>query len=109
MSSFAENLKTLSPVERIERLELYRAGTRFEAAIENQPGSSGSVTIYYHLAQKYGVIDGHAAREGLDLYAEHVAEAQREPGRHPNVDRLLRMVANGVPESYAVHPIFHPI
>lgn len=94
--AFADNLATLPKVDRIKKLQLY-GGERSElvAEIENKPGQAGSVAIYYHLAVKYGAVSPKAAREGLELYAEHADDARREPGRHPNIDRLLRVIESG--------------
>ncbi|MCX7174019.1 MAG: DUF2322 family protein [Proteobacteria bacterium] len=61
------------------------------ASIENKPGQLGSLAIYNHLAQLFGVITADAARKGLDLYAEHVEDARANPGKHPNIDRLLQL------------------
>jgi len=46
-----------------------------------------------------------AAKQGLELYAEHTADAKAFPGKHPNIDRLLTMLANGEPLSLRVELI----
>ena len=52
------------------------------------------MAIYSHLAQKYGgSLSPAAAQEGLDLYAEVVADARAHPGSHPNIDILLDVLA----------------
>jgi hypothetical protein len=28
-------------------------------------------------------------KKGLELFAEHVADAEANPGKHPNIDRLF--------------------
>ena len=33
-----------------------------------------------------------AAQKGLDLFSEHTAEAKKNPGSHPNIDRLINIV-----------------
>ena len=65
------------------------------ATIENKPGQTGSLSVYNHLGQIYGAITVDAAKKGLELYAEHIADAQAHPGKHPNIDRLLALVAGG--------------
>lgn len=94
--TFAENIARLPKVDHIKKLVLY-GGPRSEfiGEIENRPGQGGSVAIYYHLAIKYGAISPKAAREGLELYAEHAEDARQGAGRHPNIDRLLRIIAEG--------------
>ena len=64
-------------------------------AIENQPGSAGSVRVYAYLATKWGGINPQAAEEGLAIYAEHTEDARANPGKHPNIDRLLKCLAEG--------------
>lgn len=94
--SFAENLQGLPDAGHLAVVEL--AGPDGEAAIiENIPGSQGSVRVYAALLERHGAIDRAAAEAGLDLYAEHVADARAHPGKHPNIDRLLAIVADGRP------------
>ena len=93
--AFAENLAALPPINHLARLELAGADGRRET-IENRPGSQGSLRIYAHLLDKYGKLDGDAAREGLALFAEHAEDARMHPGKHPNIDRLLAIV-DGAP------------
>jgi hypothetical protein len=95
MMSFAENLKTLPRVSHIAALELLDAAGNVVATIENKPGQSGSLSVYNHLGQIYGAITAEAAKKGLELYAEHTADAQAHPGKHPNIDRLIDLIARG--------------
>jgi hypothetical protein len=91
---FQDNLAALPPADHLARVELFGPDGVLAGVIENRPGSQGSVRIYQHLASKYGEINTEAAAEGLALYAEHGEEARLNPGRHPNIDRLLRVLAN---------------
>jgi len=88
--SFADNLAELPAVDNLARIELVDGDT-VVAVIENRPGSAGSVRIYAWLAQRFGCIDRDAAVEGLRLYAEHADDASQNPGKHPNIDRLLAL------------------
>lgn len=96
-SSFADNLAALPPADGIARLELRDGAGNLVGTIENQPGKTGSLRVYRHLAQQHAVIDAAAAREGLALFAEHVAEARHSPGAHPNIDRLMTIAEGGAP------------
>lgn len=98
--SFAENLAELEPVSHCARLELFDTGGNVVGAIENKPGSQGSLKVYCHLAKKWGAINAAAAGEGLELYAEHTVDARNHPGKHPNIDRLFEIIASG--RSYSV-------
>lgn len=88
---FADNLKKIPPVSHVEKIEVMRSDGSVEAVIENQPGQAGSLAVYHYLAQKYGVLNPDAAREGLELYAEHYEDAKINRGKHPNIDRLIRI------------------
>lgn len=93
--AFADNLKTLPKVSHLAALNLLDGDGNLIATIENKPGQTGSLTVYNHLAQLYGLVDAEAAKKGLELYAEHTDDAQKHPGKHPNIDRLLTLVAEG--------------
>ena len=90
---FQENLAGLASADHLERIEL-DGDKDLAGAIENKPGSQGSLRVYLHLAVKYGRIDAAAAREGLALYGEHADDARDHPGKHPNIDRLLGVLAD---------------
>jgi hypothetical protein len=94
--SFADNLAALPAVDNLSRIELVD-GDVVVASIENRPGSAGSVRLYAWLAQRFGRIDRDAAVEGLRLYAEHGEDARQYPGKHPNIDRLFAIAAEGAP------------
>ena len=87
--SFADNLKTLPGVSHLAALNLIDAAGAVVGTIENKAGQAGSLAVYNHLAQLYGAITPEAARKGIELYAEHVEDARLNPGRHPNIDRLI--------------------
>jgi hypothetical protein len=94
--SFADNLELLPDTAHLRTIELAGPdGTM--SVIENRPGSQGSVRLYAWLLAKYGELDRMAAAEGLELYAEHVADARAHPGKHVNIDRLLEIVVDGRP------------
>jgi hypothetical protein len=89
--AFADNLKQLPRISHLSAIQLLDAGSTVVATIENKPGQAGSLAIYNHLGQIYGAITAEAARKGLDLYAEHTDDARQNPGKHPNIDRLLAL------------------
>lgn len=93
--SFAENLKQLPKVSHLAALQLVDADGNSVAIIENKSGQTGSLAVYNHLAQLYGSITVDAAKKGLELYAEHTVDALAHPGKHPNIDRLVTLVAEG--------------
>ena len=91
--AFADNLKALPAVAHLAALELLDDSGTVVARIENKPGQAGSLAVYAALADKHGAINPAAAQEGLDLYAEHTTDAQANPGKHPNIDRLIEVVS----------------
>lgn len=93
--AFADNLKALSNVAHLAALDLLDATGAVVARIENKPGQAGSLAVYAALAAKHGAINAAAAQEGLQIYAEHTADARAHPGKHPNIDRLIELVDNG--------------
>lgn len=94
MSRFADNLAGLPIVDGLVAMELAGPDGQI-VVIENQPGSQGSLRIYAHLVDKFGAIGPDAAKVGLTLYGEHTADASAHPGKHPNIDRLFSIVADG--------------
>ncbi len=103
--TFSENLKQLPKVSHLAALQLLDAADgSLVATIENKPGQVGSLIIYNHLGQLFGAITADAAKKGLELYAEHVEEARASPGKHPNIDRLLQLLA--APRTLRVKQLF---
>lgn len=93
--AFADNLKKLPAVTHLSALQLRDPAGQLVATIENKPGKAGSLAVYAALAAKHGRIDVAAAQEGLEIFAEHTVDARAHPGHHPNIDRLLEVIASG--------------
>ena len=93
--TFADNLKQLPPIHHLAELQLLDSAGVVVASIENKPGKAGSLAVYAALAAKHGQINVAAAEEGLEMFAEHTADARAHPGNHPNIDRLLAVIASG--------------
>lgn len=102
--NFAARLKLLPSVAHLTALELLDTQGQVLATIENKPGQGGSLAVYHALGALYGgQITPAAATLGLEWYAEHTADAQTHPGKHPNIDRLL-LWAQGT-TTYRARPI----
>ncbi len=93
--AFADNLKSLPRISHIAAIQLLDEDGLVSGTIENKPGQTGSLAIYNHLGQVFGAINIEAARKGLELFSEHANDARQNPGKHPNIDRLLAVVAEG--------------
>ena len=100
--TFAENLKKLPGISHLAAVNLLDKREIVVASIENKPGSQGSLAVYNHLAQTYGSINAEAARKGLEIFAEHTDDARTNPGKHPNIDRLLA-IEQGAPALRVKH------
>jgi len=96
-ATFKDNLQRLPSIDGVRRIDLVDADGTVVASIENQPGKQGSVAVYQYLKQAFGALDATAAEHGLAVFAEHTADARDRPGAHPNIDRLLAIVAGGAP------------
>ncbi len=94
-ATFKDNLQQLPPAHGVERIDLIDEAGAIVASIENQPGKQGSLAVYLYLQQVFGILDARSAEHGLAVFAEHTADARSRPGAHPNVDRLLGIVAGG--------------
>jgi len=90
--AFADQLKQLPPVSHLSALELMEAQGAVVARIENKPGQAGSLAVYAALAAKHGSINPQAAQEALAIYDEHTVDAKANPGKHPNIDRLIDLI-----------------
>ncbi len=97
MQKFSDVLLTLDDASHVQRIELFNPDGSAAGIIDNKPGSQGSIKVFYHLYRMYGEISLDAAVEGLSLYAEHTADAENCPGKHPNVDRLLNILEDEQP------------
>lgn len=91
--SFSEVLASLPTIDDIEAIELYE-GKKLFARIDNKPGSAGSVKVYHALFEEFGVINTDAANKGIEMYCQHTEDARNNPGKHPNIDRLLDVIDN---------------
>lgn len=100
--SFADNLKKLPGISHLAAINLLDAEGNVLASIENKAGSQGSLTVYNHLAQTYGSINVEAAKKGLEIFAEHTEDERANPGKHPNIARLLQ-IESGQPALRVKH------
>ncbi|AWI76975.1 hypothetical protein CEW83_18500 [Parazoarcus communis] len=102
--AFADNLKQLPKVSHLAAINLIDAADAVVGTIENKPGQGGSLAVYNHLAQIHGAISPEAAAKGLELYAEHTEDARQNPGKHPNIDRLIGLIERA--ETLRVKQVF---
>ena len=92
MKNFNDTLATFENINNINEIKLFNANGYEIGNILNIPGSQGSIKLYNHLFLIFGELNTNAAIKGLGLYCEHVEDAKNNPGKHPNIDRLLDIV-----------------
>ena len=89
---FKDVLNTLPDIDHVIKIKLYDTNGNFVDDIENLQGTQGSLKVYFYLYKNFKEINLAAAQRGLDLFSEHTAEAKKNPGSHPNIDRLINIV-----------------
>ncbi len=90
--NFQENLATLPAIDHLSGLNVCGENGEILHHIPAAPGKLGSLKLYHALSQEScGILNPETAERGLALFAEHVADAEANPGKHPNIDLLLRV------------------
>ena len=101
--NFKDILETLPNIEHLTGLDVLNG----EAVIHNipaAPGKLGSLRLYHALAEKFnGKLDRTSAQQGIEWFAEHVEDAKQNPGKHPNIDLLFKVVAEEL--NYSLIPL----
>lgn len=88
---FSDILASLPAIDHLRALDVVDAAGATVHSIPNAPGKAGSLRLYNALAENFGGALSHeAVEQGLQWFAEHVADAQARPGAHPNIDLLLQ-------------------
>nr|WP_277614401.1 DUF2322 family protein [Kaistia nematophila] len=90
-------MRLLPSIDGLARIDLVDPSGAVVATIENQPGKQGSLAVYQYLQQSFGALHAEAAAHGLEVFAEHTADARSRPGAHPNIDRLLEILGGAAP------------
>lgn len=93
---FKENLEQFPAIDALAKIEFIQDG-KIVGQLLNIDGQKGSMALYFYLFKTMGILDSAAAKRGLELFAEHTADAKANPGKHPNIDRLLVVEANNEP------------
>ncbi len=90
--SFQDNLAAMPAIDHLSGLNVCAADGSVLHHIPAAPGKLGSLKLYHALAVEFGgTLNAEAAARGLALFAEHVADAEANPSKHPNIDLLLQV------------------
>lgn len=100
---FKTNLESLPTIEHLSGLNVLD-GANVIHHIPAAPGKLGSLRVYNALAQQFdGKLDRTSAQKGLEIFAEHTADAQQNPAKHPNIDLLFKVINENL--SYQLEPV----
>ena len=101
--NFKDILETLPTIDHLTGLDVLNG----EAVIHHipaAPGKLGSLRLYNALAEKFnGKLDRTSAQQGIEWFAEHVEDAKQNPGKHPNIDLLFKVIEEEL--SYSLMPL----
>ena len=101
--NFQDILETLPSIEHLTGLDVLNGETVIHH-IPAAPGKFGSLRLYNALAEKFnGKLDRTSAQQGIEWFAEHVEDAKQNPGKHPNIDLLFKVVAEEL--NYSLIPL----
>lgn len=101
--NFKDILETLPSIDHLTGLDVLNDETVIHH-IPAAPGKLGSLRLYNALAEKFnGKLDRTSAQQGIEWFAEHVEDAKQNPGKHPNIDLLFKVVAEEL--NYSLIPL----
>ena len=101
--NFKDILETLPSIEHLTGLDVLKGETVIHH-IPAAPGKLGSLRLYNALAEKFnGKLDRTSAQQGIEWFAEYVEDAKQNPGKHPNIDLLFKVVEEEL--SYSLMPL----
>ena len=90
--SFQANLAQMPSIDHLSGLNVCDAAGNVVHHIPAAEGKLGSLKLYHALAQEFGnTLNRYAAEQGLAWFAEIVDDAKAHPGKHPNIDLLLKV------------------
>lgn len=91
---FKDFLATFPAIEHLAGLNVVNQAGEVVHTIPAIEGKLGSLKLYNALAEKFGgKLNAESAAQGVIWFAEHVEDAKVNPGKHPNIDLLLNVIA----------------
>ncbi len=105
MSKFQENLKNLAPSDQLVLARVFDQQGQLLSVIPNLPGKQGALQVFNHVASEHGELGEEQAKEAIQLFGEHVADARQNPEKHPNLDLLLNLGASKLQIQRVTTPI----
>lgn len=101
---FKDYLATFPSIDHLSGLDILNEKGDIIHHIPAVEGKLGSLKLYYALSMKFNhQLNTTSAEQGLIWFAEHVEDAKKNVGHHPNIDLLLDVVSNNL--SFVLKPI----
>lgn len=95
--AFQDNLAQMPDIAHLSGLNVLDSDGNPVHHIPAAPGKLGSLKLYNALAEQFGSkLNAETAKQGLAWFAEHLADAEAHPGKHPNIDLLLKVKNEGL-------------
>ena len=102
--SFQENLAQMPGIDHLSGLNVCDAAGNVVHHIPAAEGKLGSLKVYNALAAEFnGELNRYAAEQGLIWFNEHVLDAQKHAGKHPNIDLLFKVQDENL--TYTLQPL----
>lgn len=90
---FKDYLATFSSIEHLAGLNVLNAEGDVVHTIPAIEGKLGSLKLYFALAEQFSYrLNAQSAEQGVIWFAEHVEDAKLNPGKHPNIDLLFKVI-----------------
>ena len=90
MKNFSENLVSIPKCKFTVLVRVYNEKKDLLSIIPNIHGKQGSVQIFEHISDAKGYINFEAAKWGISLYGENLEDAKKNPGKHKNLELLIK-------------------
>lgn len=102
--SFQANLAQMPSIDHLNGLNVCDAAGNVVHHIPAVEGKLGSLKLYNALAAEFnGELNRYAAEQGLIWFDEHVLDAQKHAGKHPNIDLLFKVQDENL--TYTLQPV----
>lgn len=90
---FKDHLATFPAIDHLSGLDVRNENGETVHHIPAVEGKLGSLKLYHALFAKFdGKLTASSAQQGLVWFAEHVVDAEQNPGKHPNIDLLFKVI-----------------
>ncbi|NOL50660.1 DUF2322 family protein [Pelistega suis] len=94
---FKDYLATFPSIDHLSGLDILNEKGDTVHHIPAVEGKLGSLKLYYALATKFNhQLNATSAEQGITWFAEHVEEAKKNVGHHPNIDLLLNVISKNL-------------